>query len=111
MQPDLRRLQDILAAADELETFLRDIDSEDFADNRVLLRAVERLLIIIGEAAKQLRPETRAAIQQPWAQIIRFRDRGVHVDDSLSPAALYLIATQSVPALAVAVRAHTGKGA
>ncbi|MCA1811971.1 MAG: DUF86 domain-containing protein, partial [Halobacteriales archaeon] len=47
--------------------------------------------------------ETRAAIPQPWREIIRFRDKGIHAYDSLSPERLYRIATESIPALEAAV--------
>lgn len=106
MPPDERRLRDIVACADELADYLEKSDAEGFLDDRLRQRAVERLLTIIGEAAKNLSDETRAAIVQPWREIIRFRDKGIHAYDSLSPASLYRIATESVPDLASAVKRH-----
>lgn len=69
-------------------------------------RAVERLLTIIGEAAKNLSEETRQSIAQPWREIMRFRDRGIHAYDSLTPHRLLQIATKSLPPLRAAVAAH-----
>jgi uncharacterized protein with HEPN domain len=107
---DERRLHDILECAEELAGYLDDVDIADFREDRLRQRAVERLLTIIGEAAKQLSEPTRAAIPQPWREIIRFRDRGIHGYDSLSPTTLYRIATESVPDLVKAISAYLKKG-
>lgn len=103
MPDDRRRLRDIVACADELAGFLAGKDLEGFLADRVLQRATERLLTILGEAAKQLSPETRQAIDQPWREIIRLRDKGIHAYDSLNPSTLHRITTESVPALREAV--------
>jgi uncharacterized protein with HEPN domain len=103
---DARRLQDILECAEELEGYLEHIDLDDFLDDTLRQRAIERLLTIIGEAAKQVSAETRDRIDQPWQAIIRFRDKGVHAYDSLTPQRLYRIATESVPALAQAIQEY-----
>lgn len=101
---DRRRLGDIVACADELAVFLAGKDAKGFLADRILQRATERLLTVIGEAAKQLAPATRDAIDQPWREIIRLRDKGIHAYDSLSPATLHRIATESVPDLRSAVQ-------
>ena len=103
---DGRRLRDILECAAELADYLDGVDAAAFAGDRLRQRAVERLLTIIGEAAKQTSEETRAAIPQPWREIVRFRDKGIHAYDTLSPATLHRIATESVPALAAAIQRH-----
>ncbi|HLE47809.1 MAG TPA: HepT-like ribonuclease domain-containing protein [Candidatus Thermoplasmatota archaeon] len=109
MRPDERRLLDILACAAELQTYLTGKDEDDFVDDRLLQRAVERLLTIVGEAAKHVSQETRGAIPQPWREIIRFRDRGIHGYDSLTPHSLFKIATESLPALRSAIEAFLAK--
>ncbi|MHB1261232.1 MAG: HepT-like ribonuclease domain-containing protein [Thermoplasmatota archaeon] len=109
MQPEERRLRDILACADELSEYLGGQSEDDFVEDRLLRRAVERLLTIIGEAAKSLTDETRSAIPQPWKEIIRFRDKGIHAYDAILPQRVYRIATESVPDLAEAVRRHLSK--
>lgn len=109
MAADGRRLRDILTAADELATYLHGHDEDGFVEDKLRQRAVERLLTIIGEAAKSLGEPTRKAIDQPWREIIRFRDRGIHAYDSLTPRTLYRIAIESVPSLRAAVEAHLGR--
>lgn len=106
MTRDAQRLADILACAEEVAGYLAGVDVDEFIEDRLRQRAVERVLTIIGEAANQLGEETRAQIKQPWREIIRFRDKGIHAYDSLSPASLHRIATESVPRLAKAIEAH-----
>lgn len=72
-------------------------------------RALERLLTIIGEAANQVSQPTRDAIRQPWREIIRFRDKGIHAYDSLAPRTLYRIASESVPELRGAVDTYLAR--
>ena len=103
---DRRRLLDIIGCAEELASYLDGITEDAFASDRLRQRAVERLLTIIGEAAKQLSDETRAEIEQPWREIMRFRDKGIHAYDSLSPRTLYRISVEFVPDLADALRKH-----
>lgn len=106
MPHDERRLDDILACAEELAGYLEACSLDEFLGDRMRQRAVERLLTVIGEAAKQLSGTTRDDIPQPWREIVRFRDKGIHAYDTLSPQTLHRIATESVPALAAAVQAH-----
>jgi uncharacterized protein with HEPN domain len=103
---DAQRLEDILTHADELASYIGDCDIEDFLEEPMRRRAVERLLTIIAEASKELSQETRDAIHQPWREIIRFRDKGIHGYNSLSPTRVYAIATDSVPALRQAVATY-----
>jgi uncharacterized protein with HEPN domain len=88
--------------------YLQGQSEDDFAEDRKLQRAAERLLTIIGEAAKALSDETRSSIPQPWREIIRFRDKGIHAYDTLRPRTVYRIASVSVPDLAEAIRRHLG---
>ena len=109
MERDERRLRDIVECADEVAVYIQGVDEDHFAADRLRQRAVERVLTIIGEAAKQLSDGARNAIPQPWREIIRFRDKGIHAYDSLSPSSLYAIATRAVPELRAAVARHLEK--
>ncbi len=106
MPHDRRRLRDIVECAEEIAFYLGGCDEGEFVADRMRQRAVERLLTIIGEAAKQLSEETRKTIDQPWREIIRFRDKGIHHYDSLTPATLFRIATESIPELRDSVRQY-----
>lgn len=82
MQPDERNaayLWDRLEAAREVVESTRDISFEHFMKNRVLMRATERSIEIIGEAARHIRPEFITAHPQiPWRQIVGQRNILAH---------------------------------
>lgn len=109
MKDDARRLRDIVECADEIARYVADVDLDAFVADRMRQRAVERVLTIVGEAAKSLSETTRAQIAQPWREIVRFRDKGIRAYDSLSPSTLYRIATESMPPLRRAVDAYLAR--
>ena len=82
MQPDERNaayLWDMLEAAREVVESTRDISFEHFMKNRVLMRATERSIEIIGEAARHISPEFITAHPQiPWRQIVGQRNILAH---------------------------------
>jgi len=106
LSSDETRLRHIVECAEELAEYLQGQDEADFLENRLLRRAAERLLTIIGEAAKHLTPETRKQIPVPWQDIIRFRDKGIHGYDSLRPSTIFAIAKVAVPELQRAVERY-----
>lgn len=110
MTRDERRLKDIVECCDELAGYIEPLDVEEFLADRLVQRATERLLTIIGEAAKSLSSATRDAIDEPWREIIRFRDKGIHSYDSLTAGTLYRIATESLPSLRRSVAEHLARG-
>lgn len=99
-----QRIADILTAADELAG-ITDRGRGAYDDDPVLRRAAERLLEIIGEAAKGVDAATRAAHPEiPWQQASRLRDLLAHHYFRADPAQVWNVATQSVPPLAAALR-------
>jgi uncharacterized protein with HEPN domain len=99
------RIADIVAAADDLATLVgrgRDaFDADPF-----LQRAAERLLEIIGEAAKAVSDETRA--QYPdveWSKAAQLRDLLIHGYHRIDPAQVWATAANHVPSLAHGLRA------
>jgi len=52
-------LWDIREAAHEIDEFLREIKFQEFEKNKVLRYAVERQLLVIGEAAVHISPQFR----------------------------------------------------
>ena len=87
-------------AAHLLEEMLGDQDLAAFLENRILVRAVERMSEPIGEAArrvsdpcKQAHPEIR------WRQIIGQRNILAHEYGRIEYELLYRTAVQDVPLL------------
>ena len=72
-------LDDILDSIRKVETYLKDMTFEQFADDQMRIDAVVRNLEIIGEAVKNISPEIQAKYPQiEWRNIAGFRDIAVH---------------------------------
>lgn len=67
---------------DAVRTALRFVDGRvrtDLDDDEMLVLALTKLVEIVGEAAKQVTPGTRATLPDvPWTAAARMRDRLVH---------------------------------
>ena len=68
--------------------------------------ALERALFIIGEAAANLSKDVRAAIDQPWRDIIALRNVLAHRYARVDLARLVGTVSERLPELLVAVEAH-----
>jgi uncharacterized protein with HEPN domain len=78
VRPDSERAGDILNAIARIEQRTAT-DFEQFAGDELLQIWAVHHMEIIGEAAKHLSTEFRAAHSGiPWSEIIRMRDRLVH---------------------------------
>jgi uncharacterized protein with HEPN domain len=76
---DVARISDILAAISDIRSDTDGMALEAFARNPVLIRSVLYSIGVIGEAAKNLSPEFKAAHPAiPWRAIAGMRDRIVH---------------------------------
>lgn len=68
---DNTRLQHILDAAKQAQTFMRGRNRENLDTDPMLLLAIVKAIGIIGEAAARVSPEPQAAISQlPWLQMV-----------------------------------------
>lgn len=99
-----KRIADILDACDELEGVV-GMRADGLTPDVVLLRAAERLLEIIGEAANSL--SEAGAKQHPdlhWRSIARLRIVLAHHYHRTDPSLIWSYATEQAPALAAALR-------
>ena len=103
MQPEERDaayLWDMLQAAKEVEGMLEDRDLTAFLADRVLLRAIERGVEIIGEAARRVSPPYMVAHPEiPWRKIIGQRNILAHEYGQIDHALLYKTALEDIPEL------------
>ena len=85
-------LSDILMAIDLINDFIREIESfKDYEQDRKTQSAVERQMVIIGEALNHFRKlEPQINIEKD-KQIIDFRNRLVHAYDSLDNSIIWAI--------------------
>ena len=109
MQPDERDaayLWDMLQACEEVESMLEDFDLAAFLHNRMLLRAIERDVELIGEAARRLSQAFRDANPGiPWRMVIGQRNILAHEYGRIDHELLYHTASDDIPQLATKIRA------
>lgn len=94
-------LLDIDSVIEELEKIIdhHQRDFNDFHQNFISIRAVERDLTIIGEAINKI-VQINPAIQiSGTKQIIGLRNLIVHAYDSIEPAVLWRILVKDIPVL------------
>lgn len=109
MQPedrDAAYLWDMLQAAREVESMLTDHGLAEFLNDRVLLRATERGVEIIGEAARRVSASYTATHPEiPWHSIIGQRNILAHEYGQIDHELLYKTAAEDIPALIVMLQA------
>ena len=97
---DLAYLWDMRQAAREIGEFLRGVTYSNFEKEKMLRYAVERQLMIIGEAAAHVSAEYQEQHQEvPWAQIIGQRNVLAHEHGEILVERIWLTGTKSLPEL------------
>ncbi len=97
----LKYILDIEAVIDELEQIIKlyDQDYDKFSSSFIAIRAVERDIMIIGEAVNKLiksEPEIKISSAK---HIIGLRNMIVHAYDSIDPTTLWRIMIKDIPIL------------
>jgi uncharacterized protein with HEPN domain len=103
----LQRVADILDAIAEIEGFTANIDENGFLGDRKCVLAATHLIMIVGEAAKNLASgieDRRPGI--PWRDVRSMRDRIVHEYGSINPRLVWKIAVNDLAPLRAAVMAE-----
>lgn len=101
MQPeekDSAYLWDMLQAAKEVKSMLEEYDLSAFLADRVLLRAIERCVEILGESARRVSTNCREDHTEiPWREIIGQRNILAHEYGQIDHELLYKTATEDIP--------------
>jgi len=99
---DAAYLWDMIQAAKEAESMTENHDVASFLADRVLLRALERCVELIGEAGRRVSsPFKDAHPEIPWRQIIGQRNILAHEYGQIDHELLFNTATQDIPDLIV----------
>jgi uncharacterized protein with HEPN domain len=99
-------LSDILIAADLIDKFTVDCESFDtYQSDLKTQSAVERQLVIIGEALNQLKKTEPGLEIENDKQIIGFRNRLVHAYDSIDNSIVWAILHRHLPKLRIEIKA------
>lgn len=100
MQRDPAYIRDILEAAKLARSYLTEVDLEAFARNTQLQDAVIRRLEIMGEAARRVSEETKAAHPGiPWRLMIGMRNQVIHMYDGVDMHVVWHTVKDDLPAL------------
>jgi len=103
---DAAYLWDMLQAAKEVVAMMGNHDLPGFLDNRMLQRAIERSMEIMGEAARCVSPEGQVATPGiPWREIIGQRNILAHEYGQIDHELLYKSAVKDVPQLIIRLEA------
>ena len=99
---DLQRANHILDAINEINSFVENLDIEQFETNSLVRSATERQLMIIGEAAIYLSDETKELFPEiDWKGIKGFRNIIVHEYFGVSVTMVWLVVIKELPKLKI----------
>ena len=102
---DAAYLWDMAEICEEIEGLLEDHDEAAFLGNRLLQRAIERDVELIGEIARKLSPSFRDAHPEiAWREIVGLRNILAHEYGRVDHQLLYRTAVEDIPPLALRLR-------
>lgn len=91
-------LWDIREAARDIADFLRGVKFHQFEKNKMLRSAVERQLLIIGEAAVHISPQFRKKHPEiDWKRMIELRNMIAHEYGETLINRMWIAATERLP--------------
>jgi uncharacterized protein with HEPN domain len=106
-QKDLAYIWDISEACKDIEQFVLNIRFVDFAANKLIRFAVERQIMVIGEAANHLSDSFKAGNSDiPWNKIIGMRNILAHDYGEVLAQRVWVTAVDFVPELYKAIRKY-----
>jgi uncharacterized protein with HEPN domain len=104
-------LDDIVTAAERIASYVEGYTRERFGSDLKTVDAVVRNLEIIGEAVKQVAPETRLrAPDVEWAKIAGLRDILIHAYFGVDLDIVWDVVQNKVLDLARKVKSLLGRG-
>jgi len=78
MKDDGLYLEQMLDSLQKIESFTSGMDQRMFEVDAKTQSAVILQLMLIGELAKRISPDTKTKIDAPWKEIAGFRDKAIH---------------------------------
>jgi uncharacterized protein with HEPN domain len=102
---DAALLWDMLRFARETASFVDGRTWEEYQRDGLLRRAVERTVLMVGEAASRVSRTFRDAHAEiPWLPIIAQRHRLVHDYQRIDNEKIWCVATEHIPRLIVLLK-------
>ena len=104
MQRDLAHLVDIHQAARLAMSYVQGMTKEAFLGDVQCQDSVVRRIEIIGEAARRVSPEGKAAWPGlPWNDMVRMRNRVIHEYDDVDYEIVWHTVQKDLPRLALQI--------
>ncbi|MFH1150726.1 MAG: HepT-like ribonuclease domain-containing protein [Actinomycetota bacterium] len=105
---DTVRVRHMLEAATSIRRHLKGRSRQDLESDELLRLGLERLLEMLGEAARHVSPGFRAEHPEiPWRSIIGTRDHLVHGYDAIDLGIIWSIVKKEMPRLVTDLRGVT----
>ena len=102
--------EDIIESISKIEDYTRDLTFEAFSQSHLIIDAVVRNIEIIGEASKNIPPETQNNFQDvPWQKIKGIRNRIVHEYFSIDVSIIWFIVQNELEPLKNTLTKHLDK--
>jgi len=90
--------EDIITFIKRIESYIQDLNFENFRENQLVIDAVIRNLVLIGEASKNLSSETRKKFSNaPWSEMIGLRNLATHGYFKIDLTIIWDIITKDIP--------------
>jgi uncharacterized protein with HEPN domain len=97
---DISFLWDILEAAKDIRDFVRETTLKEFTSDKKTRYAVERQLLVIGEAAKRVSESYKRKHNDiPWKRMVGLRNILAHEYGEVLVERIWLIAAENIPPL------------
>ena len=93
-------LEDVVLAIKDIEEFSTGVNSfSEYQTNKILKSAIERKLLIIGEAVNKFRTNEKDVLIESADKIYGLRNRLAHAYDSIDDNTVYTILVRYIPQL------------
>ena len=97
---DIALLWDMLEAAREIEEFIKGVSYDHFVSQKALRYAIERQIIVIGEAARRVSKDFKDAHPEiPWSSIVGQRNVLAHEYGEVLLERVWFVANERIPEL------------
>ncbi|MEP6712686.1 MAG: DUF86 domain-containing protein [Ferruginibacter sp.] len=102
---DKIRLQHVLDAIEEIETYLVEIDFSIFINNSMMRFACIKQMEIIGEASNHISAEIKSTFSDiKWAQIVGMRNVFAHEYFGIDSSLVWEIIKNDIPELKAKIK-------
>ncbi len=99
-QKDAALLWDIKQAAEDIIDFVKGMQAHEFESNKVVRYAVERQILVLGEAAKNISDSLQEDHQEiPCSAIVGQRNIIAHEYGDILVERIWLLAAEHIPEL------------